>query len=215
MPDRIEFFKYLPEWIKGIGAIISAAGTFMVAYLSIVSWRKKKRANESKHAQSFRKAEVRDSKVDEVINMISAAIEHAGVVSISQWKNGDLPKEFRIIRSTDFNTWTIWKNYNIAEPDLAKIQSAALDDGQVIFKPSQLHDPITRDWYEGNGILQTLCMLVAVNDFKNESVVLYINFSKEHLVSAKTRKLLRIYLTQLQEAYEPHGWLSKKNYLIP
>lgn len=213
MPDRVQYFQFLPEWLKGIAAILTAGGTALVSYVTYSSWKKKKKASESMHAKSFKNAEIRDEKVDEIINTMGAAIPHSGVISISQWKNGDLPKEFRIIRSTDFNTWVLWKNYQIAEPDLVRVQATTLEEGSCLFRPSQMKDPVTTEWYEGNNILQTTAYLIAVNDLKNESLVMYINYDQEHILSAETRKLIRLYVGQLYKLYEPNGWLSKKNYL--
>lgn len=213
MPERIKIAQYLPEILKGIAALLTGAATFWGAIAAYVGWKKKKLASESKHAESFRKDAARKAKVDKIINTMHAAIPHTSIISTSRWKNGEEPKVFRIESSTDFNTWALWKNWQVPEDDLVRIQAATLDESVCLFRPSQLQDPVTRDWHEGNDIKQTTSFLIAVDDLRNESLVLYINYNKEHIVTAETRKLIRLYVGQLYELYEPSGWLAKKNYL--
>lgn len=210
MPDRLNYIEMVPEWFKAAAAFITAVAGFIAVWLG---WKKKRTAAGSMHAASFKNAEKRDEKVDEIINTMVAAIPHCLEIGVAQWKNGDMPKEYRVIRSTNFNTWYIWKEYQIAEPDLVKVQAATLDEDHCIFRPSQMQDPIIREWYEANKVKQTTSILIGVNDIKNESLVVYINYDEEHIVTAETRKLIRLYINQLYDVYSPSGWFAKKNYL--
>jgi hypothetical protein len=198
-----------PAWLKALAAFITAVG----GVVAIVFQHKNRKASESKHATSFQQAAVRDAQVDRIINLIVAAVPHCKVASVAQWKNGDLPKEFRLLRSTDFNTWSVWRDYKIAEDNLVKVQAATLDEGHCLFRAAQMEDETTREWYEANHLLQTTSLLIGVNDIKNESIVLYINFDMEHIVSPESRKLIRFYVSELHELYKPQGWFAKKNYL--
>jgi len=203
----------LAELLKASAAFFTGVATLTAGIFGYIRWKKKVPASQSKHAQSFKRDVETKAKVATLINMMNAAIPHAKVISTSRWRNGKEPKEFRIESSTDFNTWSLWKNWKIPEDDLVRIQSATLDEGFCVFRPTQLSDEITREWYQANGIEQTTSYLIGVNDLINESIVVYINYSKEHIVTPETRKLIRLYVNQLYEIYEPVGWLAKKNYL--
>ena len=201
------------ELLKASAAFFTGIATLIAGVFGYLRWKKKAPASESKHAQSFKRDVETKDRVNALINTMLAAVPHAKVISTARWRNGKEPKEFRIETSTDFNTWTIWKNWNIPEDDLVKIQSATLEEGFCVFRPTQLQDDITREWYQGNNIEQTTSYLIGVNDLINESIVIYINYDKEHIVTPETRKLIRLYVNQLYEIYEPVGWLAKKNYL--
>ena len=208
--DKFQILHEFPEWLKALAAFITSIGSIIAVKFGL---KKKRKASNSSHAASFRNAESRDRKVDEIINTMVAAIPNCVEIGIAQWRNGDMPKEYRILRSTNFNTWSVWKEYQIAEPDLVKIQAATLDEDYCLFRSTQLKDTITQEWYAANHIKQTTSILIGVNDLKNESLVAYINYKEEHIVAAETRKLIRLYIRQLSKAYEPLGWFAKKNYL--
>ena len=196
----------------GWGGLLTGAAAVIGAVWAVIA-DKKKNARESNHAKSFAETVTINDRADDIINIMLASIPHAKVISIAEWKNKDNPKRFRIDRSTDHNTWSIWRDYQVAEDNLIKIQAATLDEGVCLFRPTQLEDTVTKEWYEGNGLVQSSSLLIGVNDIIGQSRVLYISYSKEHIVSVETRKLIRLHLNQLHELYKPQGWLAKKNYL--
>lgn len=201
--------EHTPEWLKGLAAFITAIGGAFAVLFKF----KKKPASSGLHSQSFQKEVRLNTAADIEINTLQASLPNCNIVSISHWRNGKDPKEFRLKRSTDFNTWSVWKDWVIPEDSLIKVQAATLTEGVCHFFPDQLKEMETRDWYSGNGIKQTLSILIGVNDLTSESLVLYINFTENDILINEHRKLIRLYVNQLHELYKPEGWLAKKNYL--
>jgi hypothetical protein len=117
--------QHTPEWLKALAAFITALGGAYAVFFKY----KKRNAGEGVHAKSF-KNEVRlNTAADTAINTLLAAQENIHIVSIAEWRNGENPKRFRLKRSTDFNTWSLWKEWQIPEDSLIRIQSVTLDEG--------------------------------------------------------------------------------------
>jgi hypothetical protein len=203
------FLQDIPEWLKIATGFLTALG----GVLATIFQRKKKMASQSNHAQSFAKKVKINLEVDKVINTFLVTVDNCVLVSIAEWKNGEEPKQFRVDRSTDFNTWSMWKEWQIPEDNLLRIQDVTLSEGICTFMPVQLKDSETRDWHESRGIKLIVSLRVGVDDVKNTSRVLYASFTDDALQTAEERRKMRVFVDQLYDIYKPHGWLAKKNYL--
>ena len=201
--------EHTSELIKVVGAFIGTATTTLV----LIFRYKKRKASEGLHAKSFEKEVRLNVAAETTINTLLAGLPEGLIVSISEWRNKEEPKKFRLKRSTDFNTWSLWKDWQIPEDSLIRIQSITLNEGYCEFVPEQLEGIATQEWYRANGIKKTLSILIGVNDAAGTSLILYVNFKEKQPTPNAQRKLIRLHTQHLHELYKPEGWFAKKNYL--
>jgi hypothetical protein len=198
---------------SGWGAILSGLAAFIAAMWAI--FREKKKASESNHAKGFDKS----AQIIETINEMQNALLDCGVVSIAVVRNGGHkadpaePKWYTVRYSTDFKTWKLYNDWQQMEHDLVTIHSVTLDEGYCLFFPNQMKDEDTASWYDARGLKKSTCILIGINEIKAQSLVMYVNWTSDAIVSSKVREQVRLYQRKLKELFEPEGWIAKKNFL--